>query len=149
MAKSQKKKKGRESKPNLLRSKDFLDMRAPAAVRFNTDQYILGGSYHCTLALRGYPTSTQESQLLRAGGVAPQGQGAVVGAAENVMVRIEADGGRGHHVQEILGPQQVGFGLPPLFLLLSFSQFQSSFLRRNCQSVRWSRPAGIRPPGAA
>ena len=40
-------------------------MIAPAAVKFNTDSYILGGAYHCTLALRGYPTSTEELALLR------------------------------------------------------------------------------------
>ena len=45
--------------------KDFLDMIAPAAVKFNTDHYILGGAYHCTLALRGYPTSTEGLALLR------------------------------------------------------------------------------------
>lgn len=31
--------------------KDFLNMIAPAAVRFNTDHYILGGTYRCVLAL--------------------------------------------------------------------------------------------------
>ena len=40
-------------------------MIAPAAVKFNTDSYILGGAYHCTLALRGYPTSTEGLALLR------------------------------------------------------------------------------------
>ena len=66
MAKKQTKKKGRAVKPAPLPPpKDFLDMIAPAAVRFNTDWYILGGSYHCTLALRGYPTSTEELALLR------------------------------------------------------------------------------------
>ncbi len=40
-------------------------MIAPAAVKFNTDSYILGGAYHCTMALRGYPTSTEELVLLR------------------------------------------------------------------------------------
>ena len=39
-------------------------MIAPAAVKFNTDHYILGGAYHCTLALRAYPTSTEELALL-------------------------------------------------------------------------------------
>ena len=34
-------------------------------MKFNTDSYILGGAYHCTLALRGYPTSTEELALLR------------------------------------------------------------------------------------
>ena len=66
MAKKQTKKKGRAVKPAPPPPpKDFLDMIAPAAVRFNTDSYILGGSYHCTLALRGYPTSTEELALLR------------------------------------------------------------------------------------
>ena len=44
--------------------KDFLDQIAPAAVKFNTDHYILGSAYHCTLAVRGYPTSTEELALL-------------------------------------------------------------------------------------
>ena len=65
MAKKQTKKKGRAAKPAAVPSKDFLDMIAPAAVRFNTDSYILGGAYHCTLALRGYPTTTEELALLR------------------------------------------------------------------------------------
>ena len=44
--------------------KDFLDQIAPAVVKFNTDHYILGSAYHCTLAVRGYPTSTEELALL-------------------------------------------------------------------------------------
>ena len=66
MAKKQTKKKGRAVKPTSPPPpKDFLDMIAPAAVKFNTDSYILGGAYHCTLALRGYPTTTEELALLR------------------------------------------------------------------------------------
>ena len=66
MAKKQTKRKGRAAKPAAPPPpKDFLDMIAPAAVKFNTDSYILGGAYHCTLALRGYPTSTEELALLR------------------------------------------------------------------------------------
>ncbi|MCI9670572.1 MAG: type VI secretion protein [Lawsonibacter sp.] len=66
MAKKQKKKTGRTVKAvTPPPSKDFLDMIAPAAVKFNTDSYILGGAYHCTMALRGYPTSTEELALLR------------------------------------------------------------------------------------
>ena len=66
MAKKQTKKKGRAVKPTSPPpTKDFLDMIAPAAVKFNTDSYILGGAYHCTLALRGYPTTTEELALLR------------------------------------------------------------------------------------
>ena len=59
MAKKMQKKKVPESQP-----KDFLDMIAPAAVKFNTDHYILGGAYHCAMALRGYPTTTEELALL-------------------------------------------------------------------------------------
>ena len=59
MAKKQKKKTAPEPLP-----KDFLDMIAPTAVKFNTDHYILGGTYHCTLAVRGYPTVTEELALL-------------------------------------------------------------------------------------
>ena len=44
---------------------DFLDMIAPTAAKFNTDGYILGGTYRCVLALRSYPTSTEELALLR------------------------------------------------------------------------------------
>ena len=54
MAKKQiKRKKKAALKPEAVPPKDFLDMIAPAAVKFNTDSYILGGAYHCTLALRG------------------------------------------------------------------------------------------------
>lgn len=44
--------------------KDFLDMIAPAAVKFNTDHFILGSAYHCVMALRGYPTTTEELAIL-------------------------------------------------------------------------------------
>ncbi|MDE7242450.1 MAG: ATP-binding protein, partial [Oscillospiraceae bacterium] len=59
MGKKTKKKMRQEYQP-----KDFLDQIAPAAVKFNTDHFILGSAYHCTLALRGYPTSTEEMALL-------------------------------------------------------------------------------------
>ncbi len=45
--------------------KDFLDLIAPTAAKFNADGYILGGTYRCVLALRSYPTSTEELALLR------------------------------------------------------------------------------------
>ena len=45
--------------------KEFLDIIAPGAARFNTDHYILGNSYRTVFALRGYPTSTEELALLR------------------------------------------------------------------------------------
>ena len=53
------------SKPSEPRVKDFLDLIATTAVKFNTDHYICGGTYRCTLALRSYPASTEELALLR------------------------------------------------------------------------------------
>ena len=64
--KIQKKKKVKTaSQPQEVRPKDFLDIIAPAAVKFNTDHYICGSMYHCTLALRSYPATTEELALLR------------------------------------------------------------------------------------
>ena len=56
---SKQKKKGKKTsaKAVVAQPKDFLDMIAPAAIRFNTDHYILGGTYRCALALRGYPSA--------------------------------------------------------------------------------------------
>ena len=62
MPKKSQKKKGK-STPELL-PKDFLDMIAPAAVKFNTDHFILGSAYHCVMAVRGYATITEELALL-------------------------------------------------------------------------------------
>ena len=64
---STKKKKGKKTAPKTppVQPKDFLDMIAPTAIRFNTDHYILGGTYRCVLALRSYPTSTEKLALLR------------------------------------------------------------------------------------
>ncbi len=53
------------AKPPEPRVKDFLDLIAPTAVKFNTDHYVCGGTYRCTLALRSYPASTEELALLR------------------------------------------------------------------------------------
>ena len=65
MAKRQKKrKKPVEKSVQMFQPKDFLDMIAPAAVKFNTDSYVLGGLYRCVLALRGYPAVTEELALL-------------------------------------------------------------------------------------
>ncbi|MCQ4863538.1 VirB4 family type IV secretion system protein [Pseudoflavonifractor phocaeensis] len=47
------------------RVKDFIDMIAPAAIRFSTDSFICGGAYRCVWALREYPTSTEERAILR------------------------------------------------------------------------------------
>ena len=64
--KVQKKKKGKTApQAQEVRPKDFLDLIAPAAVKFNTDHYICGSMYRCTLALRSYPATTEELALLR------------------------------------------------------------------------------------
>ena len=63
--KVQKKKSKAKTQSQEVRPKDFLDLIAPAAVKFNTDYYICGSMYHCTLALRSYPAATEELALLR------------------------------------------------------------------------------------
>ena len=45
--------------------KSFLDMVAPARVKFNPDHYIFGSTYRCVWALREYPTSTSEQAILK------------------------------------------------------------------------------------
>ena len=45
--------------------KTFLDMVAPAVIKFNTDHYICGNTFRCVYALREYPTSTSEQAILR------------------------------------------------------------------------------------
>ena len=68
MAKKARKKKKAKSpvKPAPApHPKDFLDLIAPTAVKFNTDNYICGGTFRCAMALRGYPTSTEALALLR------------------------------------------------------------------------------------
>ena len=56
--------KKQEAAPKPEAVKDFLDMIAPGAVRFNSDQYILGNSYRAVYAIRSYGTSTEELALL-------------------------------------------------------------------------------------
>ena len=65
MANKKKKKTAPAKQPVVERPKEFLDLIAPAAVKFNTDHYILGGSYRCVMVLRSYPPSTEELALLR------------------------------------------------------------------------------------
>ena len=64
MAKKPQKKKTAVKPAAPPRPKDFLDMIAPSAVKFNTDCAIIGGAYHTFLALRGYAASTEELALL-------------------------------------------------------------------------------------
>ena len=44
-----KKLKKKAEVPIPARPKEFLDLIAPAAVKFNTDHYILGGTYRLSL----------------------------------------------------------------------------------------------------
>lgn len=39
---------------------EFLDMIAPAVIKFETDHFICGNTYRCVWALREYPTATEE-----------------------------------------------------------------------------------------
>lgn len=64
MAKKPQKKKTAVKPAAVSKPKDFLDMAAPSAVKFNTDQAIIGCGYHTFLALRGYAASTEELALL-------------------------------------------------------------------------------------
>ena len=66
MAKKKQKKK-KKMPEQVQRPKDFLDMIAPAAVKFNTDHFILGSRYHTAMALKSYPPMTDELALLRYG----------------------------------------------------------------------------------
>ena len=61
--KSMKKQKSEPSTDSKI--KTYLDMIAPAVVKFNTDHYICGNTFRCIYALREYPTSTQEQAILR------------------------------------------------------------------------------------
>ncbi len=44
--------------------KDFFDMIAPSAVQFQVDHYILGNTFRCAWAIRGYPTVTTDQAIL-------------------------------------------------------------------------------------
>lgn len=48
-----------------VKIQEFLDMCAPAAIRFYSDYYICGSSYRSTWAVRDYPTETSEQAILR------------------------------------------------------------------------------------
>lgn len=64
MAKKKTKPK-KKAAEQVQRPKDFLDMIAPAAIKFNTDHFILGSRYHTAMALKSYPPMTDELALLR------------------------------------------------------------------------------------
>lgn len=48
----------------IIRTKDFFDMILPGTVKFLSDHYIVGDSYHCVWAIREYPPSTEEQAIL-------------------------------------------------------------------------------------
>ena len=67
MAKKKQKKK-KKMPEQVQRPKDFLDMIAPAAVKFNTDHFILGSRYHTAMTLKSYsamPGSAAQKRLCR------------------------------------------------------------------------------------
>lgn len=71
MKQTQKKKTAKKPLPQKKatqaewKPKDFLDMVAPTAVKFNTDHYILGSTYRCAMAVKSYPTKTEDLAILR------------------------------------------------------------------------------------
>lgn len=64
MAKKVQKKKTAVKTPATPQVKDFLDMAAPSVVKFNSDHAIIGCAYHCFMAIRSYPATTDEPALL-------------------------------------------------------------------------------------
>lgn len=50
--------------PQEVQIKDFFDLIAPGAVKFNVDHYILGDSYRCAWAIREYPPTTPAQAIL-------------------------------------------------------------------------------------
>ena len=59
-------KKNRETESTAeAKLKGFLDMIAPSVIQFYTDHYICGNTYRSVLALREYPTATDEQAILR------------------------------------------------------------------------------------
>ena len=75
--KVQKKKTGAKPAP-APQPKDFLDMAAPSVVKFNSNHAIIGGAYHCFMAIRSYPATTEEPALL-----------SHLGAEKGVNIRID------------------------------------------------------------
>ena len=61
-----KKKKAKAApQPKEYQPKDFLDLIAPPAIKFNTDHFICGGTYRCVMALQNYPATTESMALLQ------------------------------------------------------------------------------------
>ena len=101
MAKKKQKKK-KKMPEQVQRPKDFLDMIAPAAVKFNTDHFILGSRYHTAMTLKSYPPMTDELALLR-------GLGDMGGVNLRLTARHACRGGRHpprRHQQKPHGAEQ-------------------------------------------
>lgn len=62
--KAEKKKARSEEIRQLVEIKDFFDLVAPSAIKFNVDHYICGNSYRSVWAIRDYPRRTQKQALL-------------------------------------------------------------------------------------
>ena len=60
-----KKKRAAPKPPTIQRPKEFLDLIAPGAIQFNTDNFVFGNTYRTVMMLRGYPPTTEEKALLR------------------------------------------------------------------------------------
>ena len=60
-----KKKRAAPKPPTVQRPKEFLDLIAPGAIQFNTDNFVFGNTYRTVMMLRGYPPTTEEQALLR------------------------------------------------------------------------------------
>ena len=96
-----------------------------------------------------FPQAAEQGQLLGAGRVAPQGQGAAVGPAADVVVCVELHGCGCDKVQEVFDARlhRLGRRLSTLFLLCFFSHAPPpTSLRRSPRNSPWLRPAGNRPP---
>ena len=99
-----------------------------------------------------FPQPAEQGQLLGAGRVAPQGQGAAVGPTADVVICVKLDGSGRDEVKEVL---DAGFwGLCRDLFIRFFLYFLShvllpTSLRRSPRSGPWSRPAGSRPPAGA
>ena len=95
------------------------------------------------------PQAAEQGQLLRGGGVPPQGQEGVVPAAGDGMVGVELHHRGGRHVQEVLGlgrDGRLGRGFLPLHFL---SHGAPPPHRQNRGRTRKPCPAGSRRTGYA
>ena len=129
---------------------------AVLVLRVVEDAIFLGGGHLPGIDAQGdaafLPQMAEQGQLLRGGGIAAQGQGAVIQGATDIEIRVELHGSGGDKVQEILGPGLLNLRLCFVFLFLLYflRHFPSpTSLRRSSQTIPWSRPADNIPPAGA